>query len=144
MPSGSASLPWEKLKSRFEPTSGATLTQLRQEFNESRLKKGESPDDWIERLESLCSRIDQIMGGNYIKDEDMILHIVSHLPSEYDTIVDMAMKQLTLKMLTLDTLQEDLQMKFDCLKIKKNKKNETALMARQFKGRCGLCGKMGH
>lgn len=144
LPSGSAALAWERLKVRFEPSSGAVLTQLKQEFNESRLKNGESPDDWIERLESLQARIDQIMGGKHIKDEDMILHIVSHLPSEYDTIVDMAMKQLTLKMLTLDTLQEDLQLKFDRMKIKQYEKNETALMTRQFKGRCGLCGKMGH
>ena len=43
-----------------------------------------------------------------MSDEDLILHIISNLPEEYETIVDMAMKQLTLKMLTLDTLQEDL------------------------------------
>ena len=144
LPSGSAALAWEKLKARFEPTSGATLTQLKREFNESQLRKGESPDDWIERLESLRSRIDQIMGGQGMSDKDLILHIISNLPEEYETIVDMAMKQLTLKMLTLDTLQEDLQLKFERLKSKKHNKSENALFTKQFKGRCGLCGKIGH
>ena len=33
--SGSAMLAQEKLKAHIEPTSGATLTQLKQEFNEN-------------------------------------------------------------------------------------------------------------
>jgi hypothetical protein len=62
------------------------------------------------------------MSGKHTRDEDTILHIVSHLPSEYDTIVDIAMKQLTLKMPTLDILQKDLQLKFDYIKIKNTRK----------------------
>ena len=46
-------------------------------------------------------------------------------------------------MLTLDTVQKDLQMKFDYIKILKNKKNETALTAIQFKQRFSLSRQMG-
>ena len=45
LPSRSAALAWEKLKAHFEPTSGATLAQIKQELNDSQFKKGESPDD---------------------------------------------------------------------------------------------------
>ena len=53
LPSGSASLAWDRLKARFEPKTGATLTQLKREFTSSKLQRGESPDEWIERLETI-------------------------------------------------------------------------------------------
>ena len=48
LPSGSASLAWARLKSRFEPQMGATLTQFKREFTQSKLQKGESPEELIE------------------------------------------------------------------------------------------------
>jgi hypothetical protein len=37
LPSGSASLAWERLKTRFKPKTGATLTQFKHEFTNSKL-----------------------------------------------------------------------------------------------------------
>jgi gag-polypeptide of LTR copia-type len=144
LPSGDASLAWEKLKTRFEPTSGAALTQLTQEFHSSRLQKGESPDDWIERLESVRSRIEQILAAERISNQNLMLHIMGHLLEEYDNIVDRAGKELNNRTLTIDTLQEDLQLKYERMKTKKGYKGEQALFAKQFKGKCALCGKIGH
>jgi chromatin segregation and condensation protein Rec8/ScpA/Scc1 (kleisin family) len=52
-PSRSASLAWTRLKARFAPQNGATLTQLKREFTQSKLQKGKSPNEWIERLETI-------------------------------------------------------------------------------------------
>jgi hypothetical protein len=144
LPSGNAALAWEKLKTRFEPTSGAVLTQLLQEFRTSQLQKGESPDDWFERLDSIRSRIEQISPSERISDQSMMLHIVGNLPDEYDNIIDRVVKELNSSTLSIDTLQEDLQLKFERMKIRKGDKGEQALFAKQFKGKCQLCGRVGH
>jgi hypothetical protein len=47
LPSGSALLAWERLKAKFEPKTGATLTQLKREFTTSKLQKGESPENGL-------------------------------------------------------------------------------------------------
>ena len=54
LPSYSASLAGEKLKIKFESI------QRTQEFMKSQVQKGESPDDWIEHIFSISSRIEQI------------------------------------------------------------------------------------
>ena len=144
LPSGSASLAWTRLKARFEPQTGATLTQLKREFTQSKLEKGESPDEWIERLESIRNTIEQILGKPHIDDTDMMLHIINNLPDEYEVIIDRVTKELSNKTLTLESLQEDLQEKFERMKTKKSGSQETALYSKQVKTRCHGCGKIGH
>ena len=107
------------------------------------LQKGESPDDWIEHLDSIRSRIEQISRLDCISDHNLMLHILSHLLEKYENIVDQAVKELTKKTLSLDTLQEDLQLKFKRLTLKKGKNKEHALSAKQVKGKCTNCGKQG-
>ena len=68
LPSGSASLAWARLKTRFKPQTGATLTQLKREFTQSKLQKGESPEEWIEKLETIQNTIEQILGKSHIND----------------------------------------------------------------------------
>jgi gag-polypeptide of LTR copia-type len=92
LPSGSPSLAWSKLKTRFEPQTGATLTQLKKEFTSCKLQKGESPDDWIEKLESIRNTIEQILGKPHIDDTNMMLHILNNLPKDYETIVDQVLR----------------------------------------------------
>jgi gag-polypeptide of LTR copia-type len=98
LPSGDAALAWSRLKTRFEPQTGATLTQLKWEFTSSKLQKGESPDEWIEKLESLRTKIEQILGKPNIDDTDMMLHILNNLPDDYDIIVDQATRELSNKL----------------------------------------------
>ena len=120
LPSGSASLAWTRLKARFEPQTGATLTQLKREFTQSKLEKGESPDEWIEKLESKRNTIEQILGKPHIDDTDMMLHIINNLPDEYEVIIDQVTKELSNKTLTLESLQKNLQEKFENMKTKKS------------------------
>ena len=88
MPSGSASLAWTRLKARFETQMGATLTQLKREFTQSKLQKRESPDERIERLEAIMNTIEQILGKPHMDNTDMILHIINKLPDKYEVIID--------------------------------------------------------
>ena len=67
---------------------GATLTQLKREFTQSKLQKGESPDEWIERLKSIRNTIKQILGKPHIDNTDMMLHIINNLPDEYDVVIN--------------------------------------------------------
>ena len=88
-----------------------------------------------------------------MSDLDFMLHIVSNLPSCYDTIVDMCQKDLRQDTLTIKSLSQDLITKF-----KQMNKDEdyTALAAseggRYIKyinrsekaGELNHCGKKGH
>jgi hypothetical protein len=74
----------------------------------SKLQKGEAPDKWVEKLETIRNTIEQIMGKEHIDDDDMMLHIINNIPNNYDIIVDRVTRELSNKTLTLDSLVEDL------------------------------------
>jgi hypothetical protein len=74
----------------------------------------------------------------------MMFHILNNLPEEYETIVDWITKELSNKTLTLESLQEDSQEKFERMKSKKSGKGETAFYSKQIRTRCHGCRKIGH
>jgi len=55
-------------------------------------KKNKDPDIWIMNLEHPQQRIAEC--GKTINDNELIMHILYHLPSEYDNINDQYMKDL--------------------------------------------------
>ena len=62
------------------------------QLNESRMKKNEDPDLWITNLECLQQRIAEC--AKTIEDEELIMHILYHLLSEYDNLNDQYLKDL--------------------------------------------------
>jgi len=88
------------------------------------------------------------------------MHIPYHLPSEYDNINDQYMKDLDdEKEFELKDLRQDLRRKYDRLldqgnieksdddndeKIVKEEKALKTGFKKQFKGKCHVCGKIGH
>ena len=54
--------------------------------------KREDPDKWITNLECLRQRIAEC--GKTIDDNKLVMHILYHLPTEYDTINDKYLKDL--------------------------------------------------
>ena len=74
----------------------------------SKLQKGEAPDKWVEKLETIRNTIEQIMGKEHIDDDDMMLHTINNIPDNYDIIVDRVTRELSNKTLTFDSLVEDL------------------------------------
>ena len=64
---------------------------MKKEFQNSRLLKAtKSPDEWISELESKIHDIIERTQNpkKKLDDDDIVLHVLNNLPSEYDTIVD--------------------------------------------------------
>jgi len=81
--------------------------KLIKQLNESRMKKNEDPDVWIMNLELLRQRIAEC--GKTIDDNKLIIHILYHLPKEYDNINDQYLKELDdTKEIELEDLHTDL------------------------------------
>jgi len=132
--------------------------KLIKQLNESQMKKNEDPDVWITNLQRLRQRIAEC--GKTIDDSELIMHILYHLPSEYDNTNDQYMKDLDdEKEIELEDLHADLPRKYDRLldqgnieksdddnddKIVKEEKALKTGFKKQFKGKCRVCGKIGH
>ena len=89
------------------------------------------------------------------------MHILYHLPSEYDNLNDQYLKDLDdEKAIDLEDLCADLRRKYNRLidlghiknsdynndddKIVKEEKALKTSLKKQFKGKCHVCGKIGH
>lgn len=142
---GDARLAWKNLQAKFEPSTGAAKVQLKQEFHQLKLTSvDEDPDAWITQLELKRRRLKTL--GAVIEDDDLILHILNHLPKEYETVVEMCEEDLSRDKISLKTVKERIRARFTRLqKIMEDPDEAVALMMKsQFKGACTVCGKIGH
>jgi len=97
----------ELLSEKFAGCNNAKKMKLIKQLNESRMKKYEDPDVWIMNLELLRQRIAEC--GKTIDDNKLIMHILYHLPKEYDNINDQYLKELDdTKEIELEDLHTDL------------------------------------
>ena len=97
--------------------------KLIKQLNESQMKKNEDPDVWITNLQRLRQRIAEC--GKTIDDSELIMHILYHLPSEYDNTNDQYMKDLDdKKEIELENLHAYLRRKYDQLMTKLLKKKK--------------------
>ena len=164
LPDGDAKLAWKNLHTKFMPQTSANKVQLMAKFANSSLKSWKKdPDEWINDLEILRSRIKDC--GHKIDDDDLVIHILNNLPEKYDNLVEnLEAKMSVSSPLTLEELRVSLSLKFTKWKVRAEKngetgfdegsdddedEEETALMAnggfkKPFKGRCHSCGKFGH
>ena len=109
-------------------------------------------------MERLRQRIAEC--GKTIDDDELVMHILYHLPMEYDNINDQYLKDLDDgKDVDLDDLRADLHRKYDRLldsgriekidddgndKMIKEEKTLKTGFKKQFTGKCHVCGKIGH
>jgi hypothetical protein len=140
---GDARVAWKNLKKKFEPNTGAAKVQLKMEFQQMTLEEGEDPDEWINKLQLVRRRLKVF--GTEITEDDLILHILNNLPKTYETTEEICEDDLTRGVLTFENLRERLRAKFRRNKMSDSiKRDEVALYAKQFKGTCNVCGKIGH
>ncbi len=142
---GDARLAWKNLQEKFEPSTGAAKVQLKQEFHQLKLTSvDEDPDAWITQLELKRRRLKTL--GAVIADDDLILHILNHLPKEYETMVELCEEDLSRGEISLNTVKERIRARFNRLqKLSDDPDEAVALMMKsQFKGACTVCGKIGH
>ena len=144
LPSGDAAMAWAKLGDKYEPKTGSNRTLLKREFVSSKMQQNQDPDEWITQLEILRAKIEKT-GGN-LSDEDLLIHVLNNLTTDYESMVELYERQLTIGSVTLSDVRNGLNSKYLRLKNKKVEGNEseTALFVKTFKGKCRNCGKQGH
>ncbi|KAK1742717.1 hypothetical protein QTG54_006314 [Skeletonema marinoi] len=93
------------------------LLELKKDFQESGLEYGEDPDEWIADLSYLREEMGKISvsGASTVTETDMILHILSNLPSQYDEVTPKLHDRLEAGTLTLDTVRTKLRMEDNVL-----------------------------
>jgi len=89
---GNSTLAWKRLSEKFAGHNNAEKMKLIKQLNESRMGKKEDPDEWITNLECLKQRIAEC--GKTIDDSELVMHILYHLPTEYNTVNDQYLTDL--------------------------------------------------
>ncbi|CAM9889349.1 unnamed protein product, partial [Chrysoparadoxa australica] len=144
LPSGSAAEAWKCLKEKYQVETSASKVELKREFAAKDMEDTQDPDEYFMELEYLRLRLKAM--NSIIDDDDVIAHVLSHLPASYSELVTVLEGEID--SLTLSKLRERVRGFYR----RKQKVHEqetappaVALQARyRFKGRCGDCGEYGH
>ena len=105
---GNSALTWKRLSKKFAGRNNAEKMKLIKEFNESRMKKMKTLT-YGSRTWNICDRELQNV------DDELIMHILYHLPSEYDNLNDQYLKDLDdEKAIYLEDLRADLRADLQC------------------------------
>ena len=118
--------------------------ELKKKFTGSKLQTNEDPIIWITKMERMKYRLKNQFGTTY-EDDDFLMQLINGLNKQYDdlrTHLDYQMGS-TWEKLTLEKLKMQLQVKYERSK-ESTPDEETALLIKQFKGDCRVCGKIGH
>ena len=76
----------EKLSRKIEPTTGDSKTRLHKKFAKYKLDNvTRNPKEWIIELELPRGNLQKLDAD--IDDSEMITHVLSNLPEEFQTIV---------------------------------------------------------
>ena len=151
-PEGNCKIAWDRLVHKYAPKTAPSYIQLKKDFANSKLASADTdPDEWMTDLECLRSEMNKVTipGKTDMSEVDLIIHILSNLPEEYEVAVSELEEKLknTSTPLSMETVREKLNSRFE--RITKNaeaKEEEKALAAfkKQYKGRCSNCGEYGH
>lgn len=151
-PEGNCKIAWERLVHKYAPKTAPSYIQLKKDFANSKLASVDTdPDEWMTDLECLRSEMNkvQIPGKTDMSEVDLIIHILSNLPEEYEVAVSELEEKLknTSTPLSIETVREKLNSRYERMtKNAEAKEEEKALAAfkKQYKGRCSKCGEYGH
>ena len=102
-PSGDSALAWKEFNEEYDPDVGTALADLKREFAQSKLDVEQKPEEWIRSLEKIQTKLKT--HGHEIMKDDMILHILSNLPEEYDNTIERLEESYGTKTLDLKTIK---------------------------------------
>ena len=87
-PDGNATISFKKLKDKYAPETGPTLTKLHQQFYSSKLKnqKSADPDIWMTSLEEIRVRMEEMK--SVMSDDQFMIYVMNNLTSDYEILVD--------------------------------------------------------
>jgi hypothetical protein len=111
LPDGSLSKAWKALHDKYAPTTKSELVELKKEFMSLSISSGEDPEEFISQLEAKNRKIKNIESARAMSDEDVLIHAVACLPSEYDHLVSDFSKRIgaSTNALTIDGLKSELR-----------------------------------
>jgi hypothetical protein len=121
---GNASMAWERLKNKFEPSSAPSLVKIEIKFRHCSLNKGQDPEICITELEDYRMKVEELESS--ISDNQFILHILNNMTDVYVLQLAMMEKRVTDKsnLLTIDEIWDDLSLRFERLNEKQKEENE--------------------
>ena len=110
-PFGNFRQAWDALKTTHTPKTGTAYTQLKLEYDRTKISEGDDPDVQISQLETLRRHVAdmQIKGASKISDVDLMIHILGTLPGDfYDAVSPDLTRRLNDGKLTLVELKQEL------------------------------------
>lgn len=151
LPNGDGRLAWKNLCDKYEPKTQLSMVSLKKEFADCKLESVKTdPDDWVNKLEHIRSRIAGVNSAQKIDDDGMVAHILANLPkaySEFITMMDSEMDSGTANV-TIDKLVTRLRnfyrRKFAHAGPSGTSEGGDEIALTAFKGLCRSCGKYGH
>ena len=87
LPSGDLTMAWKNLLNKYAPSTKDELVSVKKEFMQCVMESGDDPEEYITRLESINRRIKNIDPTKANSEEDLLIHAMASLPSEYDHLV---------------------------------------------------------
>jgi len=153
-PNGNCSRAWKKLTRKYEPVTIAELTREKTNYINFKFLHGGDPDSFIDIMERKVSRLSEL--GYTIPTRDLIIDIISRLPSDYDIIIEKVNDKLDAEEDPEDILEfarERLRAKFERLNPYKSRRKgnaenfkevDKALYLGATKIVCFRCGVSGH
>ena len=108
LPDGDAFLAWKNLKSKHEPNTAANKVGLKLEFSQSKMTDiKKDPEEWVSELEIIRIKLSDLKVE--MTDEDIIIHIINNMPSEYETVTDILENELNQDSFTVSNVKTVLE-----------------------------------
>ena len=148
---------WGRLERRWNPKTREDKVQFYTKFLNYKLQNvKQRPMDWLAFMEK--KRNELANTGHIMDDETFITHLLNSLPQvEYKGVILVIKERLrsrSCELAVVEQLLEDKYLSMKCVKgWEEEEEDDYALFAspakkkrhkKQFKGRCGYCGEIGH
>ena len=86
VPDGTAAQTWKNQSSKYSPNTVAEKIRLKKELKQLKLESSsEDPDVWLTKLELI--RMQLIKFKAAVSDNDLIMHVLNNLPSDYNQLI---------------------------------------------------------
>jgi hypothetical protein len=111
LPDGSAAQAWKNLCSKFQPNTVAEKIRLKKEFQQLKLENAsDDPDIWLTKLELTRMKLIKFKAG--VSDDDLMMHVLNNLPSEYSQLIVTMEYMMNKNELDIDVLREMLNLAY--------------------------------
>jgi hypothetical protein len=110
-------LTWKNLKKKNAPTTAPSLMRMSELYMNAKLRKGADPDVYITYLEDLRDCLEQM--NCVVMDTQFMLKMLNNLMPEYGNqvrLLDKRVNKTGAEALTLEEIQEDLLLEYECFK----------------------------